>query len=331
MSELNSVIGQQHIEQHFKNAIIKDKISHAYIINGEAESGKRKLALKFAMALQCEKNTGEACMECKSCRQAMSNNQPDIKWVTYEKTGIGVDEIREQVNNDIVIKPYSSRRKIYIIPDAEKMTVQAQNALLKTIEEPPAYAVIILLTANADILLTTILSRCVLLNIRPVKEEIIISYLQANYGISDYDARIAGAFSEGNPGKAVKLATSEEFKELENEVITAIDNIVSGSMADISLAIKRAADYKKEIDEYLNLIRIWFRDILIYKSCKDDERVIFQSEIIKIKEISENCSYEDADVIIKAIQDAQNRMKANVNFDATLEVLFLVIKERIGK
>lgn len=326
MGELQRVIGQNHITDHFRNAIKMDKISHAYIINGEADSGKKNLALRFAMALQCEKNTGEPCMECRSCRQALSGNQPDIKWITHEKTVIGVDEIREQINNDIVIKPYSSRRKIYIVPDAEKMTVQAQNALLKTIEEPPLYAVIILLTTNADMFLQTILSRCVLLNIRSVKEDIIKNYLQTDYGINDYDARVSAAFSGGNPGKAVKLATSEEFNELRDEVVLSVTSIVNGNMADVAAAIKRASDYKKDIEEYINILRIWFRDILVYKSCKDEQMLIFQSEQMNIMEMNQRYRYSDIDVILKAIDEATGRFKSNVNFEATLEVLFLVIK-----
>lgn len=331
MGELRRVIGQNHITDHFKNAIKMDKISHAYILNGEADSGKRDLALRFAMALQCEKNDGEPCMKCRSCRQALSGNQPDIKWITYEKSGIGVDEIREQVNNDIVIKPYSSRRKIYIVPDSEKMTVQAQNALLKTIEEPPAYAVIILLTTNADMFLQTILSRCVILNIRSVKEDIIRNYLRTDFGINDYDASVAAAFSGGNPGKAVKLATSEDFNALRDEVVLSITSIVNGSMADVTAAIKRASDYKSDIEEYISILRIWFRDILVYKSCKKQDMLVFQSEQVNIMEMCKSYKYSDINVILRAIEEAANRLKSNVNFDATLEVLFLTIKERIRK
>jgi DNA polymerase-3 subunit delta' len=127
------------------------------------------LAESFAMALQCETGKAEACMQCRSCHQAMEHNQPDIIYVTHEKPNIiSVDDIRHQLNNDIVIKPYSSKFKIYIIDEAEKMNIQAQNALLKTIEEPPAYAVILLLTTNADGFLPTILSRCITLSLKTV-------------------------------------------------------------------------------------------------------------------------------------------------------------------
>ena len=130
------------------------------------------LANLFSMSLKCQnrEENGDACGKCQSCRQAVSGNQPDIIRVTHEKPNtISVDDIREQVNNDIVIKPYSSKYKIYIIPDADMMSVQAQNALLKTIEEPPEYAVIMLLTENAEILLPTIRSRCVMIKLRNSK------------------------------------------------------------------------------------------------------------------------------------------------------------------
>ena len=153
MSGFKDVVGHKNIIQYIGNAVNSGMVSHAYILNGEKGSGKKLLANLFAMSLQCHDREadGDACGKCQSCKQAISGNQPDIIRVTHEKpSSISVDEIREQVNNDIVIKPYSSRYKVYIIADADMMTVQAQNALLKTIEEPPEYAVILLLTENAE-------------------------------------------------------------------------------------------------------------------------------------------------------------------------------------
>lgn len=334
--ESGRILGQNHIIKHFENAIKLGKISHAYIINGEEGSGKLKLAVHFAKALQCHGNNpdnenvnGTFCGECKSCRQTDSGNQPDIKYITHEKTGIGVDEIREQLNDDIVIKPYSSRYKVYIVPDSEKMTVQAQNALLKTIEEPPEYAVIILLTTNADMFLQTILSRCVLLNVRPVKEESIKNHLMATYGVGDYEARVAAAFANGNPGKAVKLATSDDFKDMKSQVVQSIIKLENGGMDVVAEAIKSAGSFKKQMEEYFSLMRIWFRDMLMYKATGTDEGLIFQDDYISIENMEKKCSYYDIDIILKSIEQAERRINSNVNFEATMEVLFLAIKERM--
>jgi DNA polymerase-3 subunit delta' len=329
--ESERVLGQNHIMKHFENAIKMSKISHAYIINGEEGSGKLRLAIHFAKALQCEQHTGIPCDNCRSCRQTETKNQPDIKYITHEKAGIGVDEIREQINDDIEIKPYSSRYKIYIVPDSEKMTVQAQNALLKTIEEPPEYAVIILLTTNADTFLQTILSRCVLLNIKPVKEDTIKNQLMSEYGIGAYEAKVAAAFSGGNMGKAVKLATSEEFKELKQQVAGTLVSLEKGGMDVIAAAIKAAGEFKKQSDEYFSLFRIWFRDMLMYKATGSSDNLIFQDDYMIIEKMSENCSYYDIDIILKSIEQAEGRIRSNVNFEATIEILFLVIKERMQK
>lgn len=349
--ESGRVLGQNHIVKHFENAIKMKKISHAYIINGEEGTGKMRLAVEFAKALQCVENnpddadkhlqfdfgmedtnktvTGRACGKCHSCKQTESKNQPDIKYITYEKSGIGVDEIREQINDDIDIKPYSSKYKIYIVDDSEKMTVQAQNALLKTIEEPPEYAIIILLTTNADMFLPTILSRCVLLNIRPVKEEIIKNQLISEYGVSSYQAGVAAVFSGGNPGKAVKLVTSEDFKELKQHVTETLTTVERGGMDVITDCIKEASTFKKQMTDYFGLLRIWFRDVLLYKTTKDMDCLIFQDDCKLIKEMSEKTEYADLNIILKAIDFAESRIKSNVNFDVTMEVLLLTIKERI--
>lgn len=176
MSGFKDVVGHKDIIQYIQNAVEQDKVSHAYILNGAKGSGKKMLAKLFAMTLQCENSQSEPCGECRSCRQADSGNQPDIITIQHEKPGsISVDDIREQLNGDIMIKPYSNRYKIYIIPEADLLTVQAQNALLKTIEEPPEYAIIFLLTENADSLLPTIRSRCVMLKLRNIKDTLIKS------------------------------------------------------------------------------------------------------------------------------------------------------------
>ena len=207
MSGFKDVVGHKDIIQYIKNAVSQDKVSHAYILNGERGSGKKLLANLFAQTLQCEEGKEEPCYYCHSCRQAVSGNHPDIIRVTHEKPGsISVDDIRKQINEDIQIKPYSGKYKIYIMADADLMTVQAQNALLKTIEEPPSYAVIFLLTENADSLLPTICSRCVMLKLRNIKDQLVKKYLMEQLQIPDYKAELCTAFAQGNIGRAIMLA-----------------------------------------------------------------------------------------------------------------------------
>lgn len=328
MPNFKDIYGQKQIVDHFQNALESGKISHAYIINGERSSGKEFIAKIFAMALQCEAEGIEPCNECHSCKQALSGNHPDIIKVTHEKPAtVGVEDIRNGVNNDVVIKPYSSKWKIYIINEAEKMTVQAQNALLKTLEEPPAYAVILLLTSNPEALLPTIQSRCVVLNMKPVSDDIVKNYLMKELHIPDYKADVCTAFARGNLGKAKALAASEEFDNIKTEAVSLLKYIRDMEITDIVSAIKKINDYKIDINDYLDILSVWYRDVLLFKATNDVNHLIFKDEIQYIKKVSNQSAYEGIEIILDALEKAKARLRANVNFELTMELLLLTIKE----
>lgn len=328
MAAFRDIIGQKQLVEHLQNAISSQKISHAYIINGERSSGKEFIANVFAQALQCEAEGMEPCGECHSCKQAVSGNHPDIIRVTHEKPNtIGVEDIRNKINNDIGIKPYSSPYKIYIMNEGEKMTVQAQNALLKTIEEPPAYAIILILTTNLDALLPTVLSRCVVLNMKPVADDLVKKYLMESLKIPEYKADVCVAFARGNVGKAKALAASEEFDNIKNEAVTLLKYIREMEIGDIVLAIRKISEYKMEINDYLDILAVWYRDVLLFKATKDATHLIFKDEIQYIRKIADQSTYEGIEIIIDALEKAKSRLQANVNFDLTMELLLLTIKE----
>ena len=328
MPKFSDIIGQDMIKEHLMNALKTGNISHAYIINGERYSGKEYIAKVFAMALQCEKGDVDPCNECHACKQALSSNQPDTILLTHEKPNvITVDDIREQINNDIVIKPYACERKIYIINEAEKMNVQAQNALLKTLEEPPEYAVIIILTTNVDALLPTIVSRCVVLNMKPVDDELVKEFLMEYVQVPDYKAEVCAAFARGNLGKAKILANSEEFDKINTEAIALLKHIDEMNVNEISIAIKQMNEYKLEINDYLDILAIWYRDALMFKATADANNLIFRDEIKFIKQTASRSTYEGLEIILKALDKAKARLSANVSFDLTMELLLLTIKE----
>lgn len=328
MAGFSDIIGHNQIVEHLRNAIRMEKISHAYILNGESNAGKMMLAEAFATALQCETEGVEPCMNCRSCHQAAEHNQPDIIYVTHEKPNvISVDDIRHQLNNDIVIKPYSSKYKIYIVDEAEKMNTQAQNALLKTIEEPPAYGVILLLTTNADSFLPTILSRCITLNLKSVNEDLIKDYLMKKYQIPDYQADVCAAFAQGNVGKAIQLASSGEFNELKASALSLVKKLDDMDLYELNECIKQINDFKPKIGEYFDLLTLWFRDVLYMKATNDVNNLIFKDEVYDIKKQAAKRSYSGIENILQALEQAKVRLNANVNFDLVIELLLLNIKE----
>lgn len=328
MGSFKDVLGHKDILKYISSAVENNRVSHAYILNGERGSGKKMLANLFAMTLLCETGDNEPCGKCHSCKQAESGNHPDIIRVTHEKpNSISVDDIRTQVNNTVDIKPYQGPYKVYIIPQADMMTPQAQNAILKTIEEPPSYAVFLLLTENAETLLPTINSRCVMLKLRNIKDTLIKKYLMENLEIPDYKADMCTAFAQGNMGRAIMLANSDHFNEIREEAVQLLKHISEMELNEIVAAVKNISVYKLEITDYLDIIMIWYRDVLLYKATKEIDKVVFKDQLQSIKEQARKSSYEGIELILESLEKAKARLKANVNFDLVMELLFLTIKE----
>ena len=327
MAEFKDILGHEGIIAHLQNAVSMDKISHSYIMSGEDGLGKNMLADAFAKTLQCEEGGITPCGKCRSCIQAESGNQPDIIHVTHEKpNSIGVDDVREQLVDDIVIKPYSSKYKIYIIDEAEKLTVQAQNAILKTIEEPPAYGIILLLTTNAASMLETILSRSIVLNMKPVESEAFTSYMREK-GVDEDKIPTLEKFSQGNIGKGLKLAQSDDFISMIQTIMLLLKTASKMPFSELLESIAKLEEYKLSIKDCFGFMQMWYRDILIFKATRDPNLLIFAEEYSAINKVAQTCGYNEINRILEAINTASARLDANVNFQLTLELLWLTIRE----
>lgn len=328
MLKFKDILGHEQVKEHLQKAIVGKKVSHAYILTGEAGMGRKSLANAFALTLLCEKGMSEPCMECHACKQVLSGNHPDLIYISHEKpASIGVDDIRKQINDTVMIRPYSSYYKVYIVDEAEKMTQQAQNALLKTIEEPPSYAIIILLTTNQEAFLPTILSRCVQLKLKPLKDFVIKSYLVEMMQVPEAEADVYAAFSRGNLGKAISIAASEDFKEMHRELLHLLKHIKDMDISELLDYIQKLKDSHMDIYECLDFMQLWYRDVLLYKVTKDINLLIFKDEYKTINEISRQSAYDGMEMILEAIDKAKVRLDANVNLELAMELLLLVIKE----
>ena len=325
MRNFENIIGHEQNIEHLENAIENGQVSHAYIFNGEDGIGKMTTAKAFVKALLCESKN--SCGTCQSCIQIDSGNHPDVIYVTHEKAGITVDDIRDQVNQSVFVKPYSSDYKVYVIDEADKMNAAAQNALLKTIEEPPAYAVIILLSNNKESFLETIVSRCVVLNFGPLKESQVREYLNSHYDNMNGREDLAVSYSMGNIGKAKKVIESDDFNEQKDFCLNLMANLEKWDIHEILLSLKQMASYKDYIYDLLDIMTIYYRDILILKVTGLPNKTVFKEKFSVMKNQSIYLSFEGIDTIIKEIEKAKIRLKANVNFDVTLELLLFVMKE----
>ena len=330
MNGFDSIIGQEHIKEHLRQSLISHKISQAYLITGESMQGKEFIARIFANALVCENPSQgfDPCGKCKACIQAASGNHPDIITVTHDRPGtVSVDDVRTQIVSDVQIKPYQSKWKIYIMNEAEKMTPQAQNALLKTLEEPPEYAVIILLSTSESAMLQTILSRCVRLDMRPVEDKIVRQYLMREVKIPDYQADVCVAFARGNIGKARSLAVSEDFEGIKDEAVRILKFIKKMDTADLIGSLRKLEEYRLSVDDLLDIMMIWYRDVLLYKATMDADAIVFKDEGERIRKEASESSYDGIETILACIEKTKERLKANVNFELAMELLLLTIKE----
>ncbi|MDR1765022.1 MAG: DNA polymerase III subunit delta [Lachnospiraceae bacterium] len=343
MTGFDGIVGHEMVKGHLLHAIGQKRVSHAYIISGEAGCGKKTIADAFVLGLFCERGSEGPCLRCGACKRLLTGNHPDCIRVTHEKPdSVGVDDIRVQVQDTIQIRPYSADYKVYIIDEAHKMTVQAQNALLKTIEEPPPYGVLLLLSENPDAFLPTVLSRCVQLTLRPLPDDMVKGYLLGRLGAKEAEAATVTAFAMGNIGKAIKLCSSEEFRKMYDELVGLLKEALmpwTGSdprgwgntakpgqsrKADIfemAARIERLKESGADVQECLDFIRMWLRDLLVYKTTGDAGILTFRREADSIREIGAGRSFEELWKGAGAVDEAQSRIKSNVNAQLALECM----------
>jgi len=320
MNLFNEVIGHEHIIAHMKNAYQMGKVSHAYILEGEEGMGKKMLTNCFVKLLQCENPSGlEPCNTCSSCVQIDSGNNPDVIYVKpTKKSGYGVGDVREQIVKDITIKPYKSKYKIYIIDEADTMTPQAQNSILKTIEEPPSYGIFFLLATNSQKFLQTILSRTVKMTLKPVNLNQIESYLLRELDIGTKEAKVFSSFSRGNLGKALKLQGSETFTISRNDMLKLLDIFINHKEYDIMDAVKLLDNYKDNINEVLEILISLIRDILYYKETKNNDGIIHQDIESKIIDLSQNTKSLKLVRLVRNSYLLIGQLRLNVNYSLSV-------------
>jgi DNA polymerase-3 subunit delta' len=176
-------------------------------------------------------------------------------------------------------------------------------------------------------MLQTILSRCVVLNMKPVRDEVMREYLMTQLQIPDYRAEVCIAFARGNVGKAKMLASSEDFETIKEEAISLLKYIVDMDTAEVVAAIKKISEYQMDMNDYFDIISIWYRDVLLFKATNEASHLVFKNEISQIRKVAGRTSYEGIERVLIALEKAKQRLDANVNFDLTMELLLLEIKE----
>jgi DNA polymerase-3 subunit delta' len=327
MNNFSDITGHADIIKSLNESMEKNRVSHAYIFSGKKGSGKKMTANAFAKALQCENGIGQSCGICKSCHSFDSGNNPDVYYVYPSKTKtLSVDDIREQIIERVKTKQYSFRYKIFIVDEADKMTPQAQNALLKTLEEPPEYVIIILIAENAESFLPTVLSRCVVLRFMPIGNDDIKRFLIEKKNMSEADAAFYAEYSMGSIGNALLLSEDENFSAMRHELYEKLISIPKMSLTSV-MAMGRSLDKFKDYSELTDMIFMWYRDVFAAKYFDDVRYIIEKDMKDDIFSLAAKYSFESLEKITDAVKKAKKYLSFNTNFQLAMEILFMEIKE----
>ncbi len=323
-----SVIGHENIIEHLQSSIAHGRINHAYIFDGIEGVGKKTLSNSFAKALNCEKKGIDACGSCISCKTFDTGNNPDIIYITHDKKDITVSDVREQIIKNITLKPYRNKYKIFIIPEADKMNILAQNAFLKTLEEPPEYGIFLLLCENYNKFLVTILSRCVMFKLHPLPYNKITDYLAESMNISKEQAELYSTYSQGSIGKALKLFNSDEFRDMRDTAIETALKLEKADMIELYSLVDTLREQKNTLDSILEIMYLVYRDALVLKETGDKKRLIQKDKLSQTSEIAKRASLSQLINRCKYIDDTRSRLNRNGNSQLLLETLFFKIKEK---
>jgi DNA polymerase III subunit delta' len=320
----NDIIGQKEVINGLVNGIKNDRVGHAYVFSGPRGIGKKTLAKLYAGMLLCkEPKTHGSCGECIPCRMYANGSNPDFYSIGMDDSGIGVDEIRK-LQSDIIIRPLYSDRKIYLIANAENMTVQAQNCLLKILEEPPRYVVIILTASNYNALMETIRSRTVRFNFRKNSRDEIKQVIEKQFGNGFKSVNFIASYADGVIGTALDLAGSDEFYELREKTIENILKLArDGKLVQVFEIYDFFEKNKASIDTILDIMILFYRDLMVLKNTgkeniliNSDKKDIILSNVpgFTAQKLAQN---------IEEIENARRHIKQNANFQLSVEVMLM--------
>ena len=325
MYTFEEIRGNTPLVEQLRRSAASGRSSHAYLFLGGAGAGKRLIANTFAKALQCE-GEKRPCDSCKSCHAFNHGNHPDVIYFQPLKNGktYTIEDVREQLLETVDLKPFQYEKKIYIIEKADTLNIQSQNALLKTLEEPPAHAVFLLLAERAEAFLPTILSRVVVMKIRPLSAETIADYLMQAGHLAE-ESHILSAYAQWRIGQALELVDDEGFREMLQDILGKLEALPSMSEGEAYLLAKDLEGYKNDL-RFLDIMELWYRDLLTAKSLREEGYLIQRDK----KDAIFRAAKEPAALLAKkaaAARTARMRLAQNANFRLTMEVMLMDLKE----
>ncbi len=311
---MNKIIGHRVIKEYFSRVLEHKKISHSYIFEGQDGVGRKSIADIVAKSLLCD-NEPKPCNACSDCHQFDVHTHPDVIRIDKVGRSIKIDNIRGQIIREMSVKPYQSNYKIVIVNQAEALTVESQNALLKTIEEPPSYGIIILITNNMDKLLPTIRSRCIHIRFNDLTDDEVSSCIQAKN-------RSLIKFANGSIGTAKRLVEDEEFLALRALSVECLARLKSADIMQLYEIIKTVVEQVEILDFWI----LWYRDLLLYKRIQSLNLYYEDYKHILVP-LATELSYHKLSLDLAEIQTAKSDILVNCYPLLVIETLLMKLKD----
>ena len=310
------VYGNEAAKKSLKQAILNDRISNSYVIEGMKGIGKKMLAGVFARALVCENEKTKPCGACSGCRKAITNNHPDLIYLekAADKASIGVEEVREQILTEIHLRPYLAKRRVFLIGDGDAMSTEAQNALLKVLEEPPSYVTFLICVTKQDKLLDTVLSRSQVVSMFPLSAGEVQAYLDEKNGKNEKH-KLFARLSQGSIGAALSLLSDENTEKLFEESIRAVVALKKQA-SNIHDTTAFFIAEKENIQTVIDFCQTFLRDCVFVKTGMETQ-VIYENKLSEMRVFLEGIPKKSLVSAFDRLTDFRVRLKQNLNFSAS--------------
>ena len=309
---MRNFVGHSSLIENFKNRCSNGNLSHAQLISGEDGIGKSILAEILGKLIL----NGD-----------LNREYVDIINYKPSKASFGVDDVREIID-EVNKEPFEGDKKVIIIHQGNKLTIQAQNALLKTIEEPPTEVYIIILCESLELILDTIKSRCEIYKLTPLTKDELYKYIAIKgYDYSEEEKSSAIAFSEGIPGRIDRYFSDTELQELRDKIVDLLLQLTNNEIEAILEKEEQLVSYKQNKEEVINVLSSFIRDILVNKEVYNENLIINRDKIKEIERLTNEMSFKKLNKMILSLQEARKNIKNNVSWAMTVRIMLMDFME----
>jgi len=320
----SDVFGQDHAVGLLQNALRTGRVHHAYLFVGPAGTGRHDAAWAFAQALQCEDSREDACGRCVPCMKASRRVHPDIRWVepAEGRASIGIDQVRA-IRSEVAYGPYEGKYRVYIVTPAEQLAPEAQNALLKLLEEPPPRTVFVLVAESAHAVLPTVVSRLQPVRFHLVPADEIEGMLRTRLGVDPPRARVLATLCGGRVTLAARWAQTPDALGDRDRVVAHLLRVEQEWLLAAQKAANEFAGERDRLPELLDIALLWYRDLIVWQETGSSRLLVNLDRLDEIRRLAPTLASGALRRRIEAIERAKADLRRNLHPRLVLDTMFL--------